>query len=107
MFPSVSLEEQRLGWPALWSVNHTPVSRKEIFRACSLLPSPSIHPSIHESLHQTQGGPRHPKLSADAAFLPLGGVLAFTSHYSALFPAAAAAATCSRGKPLAKPALAS
>lgn len=47
MFPSVSLEEQRLGWPALWSVNHTLVSRKEIFRACSLLPSPSIHPSIH------------------------------------------------------------
>lgn len=37
MFPSVPLEEQHLGWLALWSVNHALVSRKEIFRACSLL----------------------------------------------------------------------
>lgn len=55
MFPSESLEEQRFGWLALWSVNHALASRKEIFRACSLVIHPSIHPPIPESSHQTRG----------------------------------------------------
>jgi len=34
---SASLEERQLDWLASSSMNHAPVSSKEIFRACSLL----------------------------------------------------------------------
>lgn len=107
MFPSASLEERRLAWLALRSVNHALVSRKEIFRACSCSSNhPSIHlsiyPSISKSLHQTRVVPVTPSsLPMLPSSLWVRYLLLFPSLYTP-FPAATPA-MCSLGKPLAKP----